>query len=890
MNSKGIARLHYFAGENLQVRDFQVEQQYNLSLGRAYNRAFNTYGIANGLELDWQQGAIQVRVGPGMAIDGQGRQIILTAPRLITLDSTAEDGYYYLTISYHEELAQPTEVTGVRGFTRWIQRPRLEFSLNHNQPNIDILLGIVNLENGKISELNYQLQNGKAQRQYCGLSVGAVQFVLPDAGIENHTPASAANMNNKIALNFTVNPAIGMQYDQKLAGLSTANIMSIDASRVFCGGMSTIASTLGIGSARPGSAFSVQATLTIAEGTLTSDGNDPYLLHYSAQAIYPLLQAGDEIFITQPDGTLGQAVLIVEQVDLATIKTQTRILPPLKNASFHYKRKHLSLATVNDQDGQAALQITAAGAVQLGMQSGAGKNQPSLWINQDKNVGIGLSTPPSATLEVGGDIRIAGAISSSLGFQGEGSQLQNVNVLWQKYDKNVKPQPVPASPTPIYYNNGNIAVGMAYSSAKLGVAGGSLGLGTGTITSVNARSGQGIIYKLLGHNTRFTTEIAVNDEIVVGVFPADLLYQSRQIAAVQSDTQLTLAQPFAQSFSEQPYDIIRCADANLHQENIIEVIAGMGTISAGAANQLLGQNTLFTAQIEVGKFSYIRLKDQFLQTNLVTAIVSDTELHLLAPFQTGLTDAQFHISHPLLSEFRNADKTLNVPPVLVARSNTLPNTIDEPTMLTTPSLSPDHNQTGMSLAGATQAPASGSIGINVDVPNPAYALDVKGDVFINGAVNTASSGMVPLNSIWLWFGKLDEVPAGWVLCDGNAPPGVPNLQNRFIYGWGDSVLGAIGGEETHTLSLPEMPQHNHNITMTQDGHNHQDYVRHATINYDGFFDPNSQDIANWDGNGGAYTDYAQPAIHTTEANQGQSQAHDNMPPYYVLAYIMKVAE
>lgn len=62
--------------------------------------------------------------------------------------------------------------------------------------------------------------------------------------------------------------------------------------------------------------------------------------------------------------------------------------------------------------------------------------------------------------------------------------------------------------------------------------------------------------------------------------------------------------------------------------------------------------------------------------------------------------------------------------------------------------------------------------------------------------------------IILWSGSADNIPDGWVLCDGNN--NTPNLTDRFVLGAGAQYeVGATGGEESHTLTIDEMPSHNH---------------------------------------------------------------------------------
>ena len=106
------------------------------------------------------------------------------------------------------------------------------------------------------------------------------------------------------------------------------------------------------------------------------------------------------------------------------------------------------------------------------------------------------------------------------------------------------------------------------------------------------------------------------------------------------------------------------------------------------------------------------------------------------------------------------------------------------------------------------------------------------------------------NMIVLWYGAIVDIPAGWVLCDGNN--GTPDLRDLFIIGAGGSYpVNDTGGASEHA----------HNFTT--DGHTH-------TL---GGGPPNQ--IA-------AGTGQILPAT-----DSGTTDQKNHLPPYYALAYIMK---
>jgi len=86
------------------------------------------------------------------------------------------------------------------------------------------------------------------------------------------------------------------------------------------------------------------------------------------------------------------------------------------------------------------------------------------------------------------------------------------------------------------------------------------------------------------------------------------------------------------------------------------------------------------------------------------------------------------------------------------------------------------------------------------------------------------------------FVSFGYAPKGWAECNGQQLPiaqnqalftllgttyggngqttfALPNIQSRVLIGDNSNyILGSIGGEETHTLSFPEMPAHKHIVT------------------------------------------------------------------------------
>jgi microcystin-dependent protein len=128
-----------------------------------------------------------------------------------------------------------------------------------------------------------------------------------------------------------------------------------------------------------------------------------------------------------------------------------------------------------------------------------------------------------------------------------------------------------------------------------------------------------------------------------------------------------------------------------------------------------------------------------------------------------------------------------------------------------------------------------------------------------------------------------KVPEGWVLCDGQN--GTPDLRGRFIYGFGKNLglqFGRRGGEETHVLNHNELPSHTHQMNDSG-SHSH-------SINF-GKLKAGKHDIMIGKNDGDRLHSLTSNNSGNHSHNIGSSggnQPHNNMPPYYVFNYIMKL--
>lgn len=179
---------------------------------------------------------------------------------------------------------------------------------------------------------------------------------------------------------------------------------------------------------------------------------------------------------------------------------------------------------------------------------------------------------------------------------------------------------------------------------------------------------------------------------------------------------------------------------------------------------------------------------------------------------------------------------------------------------------------------------------------------------------------VPVRGIIMWSGTIDEIEAGWQLCDGTN--GTPDLRDKFVIGARADNAGAarteVTGAPTQTGGSKDAVVVTHNHTGTtgneSQGHTHPITVNTTPLSGQITFRESgpvsasgiagaADSSTNFDG-GGAYGGMrtvnlnathshtasagAQSASHThslTTQSSGESGTNKNLPPYYALAFI-----
>jgi microcystin-dependent protein len=167
----------------------------------------------------------------------------------------------------------------------------------------------------------------------------------------------------------------------------------------------------------------------------------------------------------------------------------------------------------------------------------------------------------------------------------------------------------------------------------------------------------------------------------------------------------------------------------------------------------------------------------------------------------------------------------------------------------------------------------------------------------------------PVGGIIMWSGAIADIPAGWALCDGTQ--GTPNLKGRFIVGYdaGSPTTPAnitAGTPNMPPLGLGKRPSNYGKIGNTGVGDGA--YLTGANVPAHFHYTVSNSGVSGGGDNNPLTESTAITRVRETsgnlsyrlggandEANIGRTSVYgigtnfENRPPYYVLAYIMKIS-
>lgn len=143
----------YFDGQRLAAADLTAAQDFHRELRWRHNLALHGAGIVEGLAVDGARGDVVVRVAPGFALDGHGRELILSEPATVPVPPLAGDAPLQLTLRYDEEsVEERTGVCSTAGAVRLAERALAALRAPAEvDAELDVVLGSVTVRSCRLA-------------------------------------------------------------------------------------------------------------------------------------------------------------------------------------------------------------------------------------------------------------------------------------------------------------------------------------------------------------------------------------------------------------------------------------------------------------------------------------------------------------------------------------------------------------------------------------------------------------------------------------------------------------------------------------------------------------------------------------------------------------------
>jgi hypothetical protein len=226
--SDSVQRVRYFDGEYLRSFDLQAEQEYHRAMRYRLSEMLHLTGIVSGLFLEEDQDSVVgcelFHITPGMAVDGNGKEIMLFQPLpltsdLITKKKGLKSGPNNVWLIYGEQAITPPSIgyaacNQQNQNTRWQETYSIDFTPSivgtvPTHPDGAILLGLAQIDSGATGLKISSVKN--LGRTYVGINAQrAIHPVFADPAIDptalNGTDA-AVNVQ-RLALPGSVLPDI----------------------------------------------------------------------------------------------------------------------------------------------------------------------------------------------------------------------------------------------------------------------------------------------------------------------------------------------------------------------------------------------------------------------------------------------------------------------------------------------------------------------------------------------------------------------------------------------------------------------------------------------------------------------------------------------------------
>jgi hypothetical protein len=321
-----LLRPDYGSGGLMTAADYAADQDYHLQIQRRRNRTLSVSGVVDGMDLTVAAQGPFVTVSPGLALDGRGRQILLTAARRIDLSSVYAPEVW-LTVSADVAYDRWRDYGSGSGWTRiedvagfgWPDGPP-------EDPDTAIVLArLTFLPNRSLREPDLSV------RRWSGLQVGALVFPRPGVDEANWPSLTVAPSGDGLQVAASRTDVFGSM---------------LVRGPVAVGGASAAAVTVNREPPEPG------------QGLVSSDGD---VIYGQDAADLSSLLPGDILHVAAPQGSVDLQVVKVlgsQTVQVTPAPSPAFALAPyafVRQAVFRVLTGELTEAFVVGQAGVVAL-------------------------------------------------------------------------------------------------------------------------------------------------------------------------------------------------------------------------------------------------------------------------------------------------------------------------------------------------------------------------------------------------------------------------------------------------------------------------------------------------------------------------------------------------------
>ena len=395
MTTSSRTRLDFTSGGILTADDYLREQAYHLESQALRCRSLHTWGVVSGLLVSISEDGTAVRVSPGVALDGQGRQITLSMARTIDLDDQTAPALR-LGISLETTLADwRTDPLG-SGYGRCVDRIVFVLRADETASDDDVVT-LARLMFGPGRRLRVP---DLATRKQCGLEVASLDMVTPDGAM----PC----------------PVLRMDPEQ------TATLV-VDAAKTDLFGALRVTGTVAIGPVTKTDRGTVapRPALTVAAPRPTGGAGRIGIVGSLVFGMPPSelsgLMPGDRIDVpSDPDAVGPRSVRRYEVASISapTVTLATPSREALTDVSYTYAKS--MLFRVRSTLSKVAMRISTSGGIGIGGEAGAAR----LTIRDgDVKVKDAVRFAGDGSVQAG-PYGSAGAALHAINFQSSGNRLE----------------------------------------------------------------------------------------------------------------------------------------------------------------------------------------------------------------------------------------------------------------------------------------------------------------------------------------------------------------------------------------------------------------------------------------------------------------------------------